>query len=39
MPVTSIVAIGSDLYISSSNVDLCRISLLRGYSVEDIALL
>ena len=39
MPATGVAVAGGDVYVTSSDADLCRVSVLRGRSVEDIALI
>ena len=39
VPAMSVAIAGGDVYITSSVADLCRVSVLRGRSVEDIALI
>lgn len=39
VPATGVAVAGWDVYVTSSDADLCRVSVLRGRSVEDIALI
>ena len=39
VPVTSVAVAGGDVYITSNYAGLCRVSVLRGRSVEDIVLI
>ena len=39
VPATGVAVAGGDVYVTSSDAGLCRVSVIRGRSVEDIALI